>query len=108
MTVNSEKVLRRQAMASGYVQTKNGLKFQILSQDSFRAFNARISVASEVVNGRNITYEIRGLNTQVSEFMEFAEDEAEPLTTIYGYVPVDVIIDVIEKNGGFDHWRMVF
>jgi len=33
--------------------------------------------------------------------MPFAEDEEAPTETVYGYVPVDIVNQVIQKHGGF-------
>ena len=33
--------------------------------------------------------------------MPFAEDEEAPTKTVYGYVPVDIVNQVIQKHGGF-------
>ena len=32
--------------------------------------------------------------------MDYAENESTPTETVYGYVPVQVIVDVIAKHGG--------
>ena len=32
--------------------------------------------------------------------MPYIEDESSPTKTVYGYVPLDVIVDVINKHGG--------
>ena len=93
-----ENALASCAKSGTHVRTARGLKFSVLSQDSLPA--QFFPVASDAKNGRITSYEVGALSAEVDEFMEFVEDEAEPLTTIYRYVPVDVIIDVIEKNGG--------
>ena len=33
--------------------------------------------------------------------MEYAEQEDKPTETVYGYVPVEIVDQVIEKHGGF-------
>ena len=33
--------------------------------------------------------------------MEYAEQEDKPTDTVYGYVPVEIVDQVIEKHGGF-------
>lgn len=33
--------------------------------------------------------------------LEYAEDVDNPTGTVYGYVPVEVIVALIEKHGGF-------
>lgn len=35
-----------------------------------------------------------------SMLMEYAENSDDPTETVYGYVPVDVVIDVLNKHGG--------
>lgn len=32
--------------------------------------------------------------------MEYAEDPDHPTETVYGYVPVEIVIEIIEKHGG--------
>jgi len=34
--------------------------------------------------------------------MEYAEQEGNPTDTVYGYVPVDIIQEVINNHGGID------
>ena len=36
----------------------------------------------------------------VDELMEYAETPSEPTETVYGYVPVQVLNDVVNKHGG--------
>jgi hypothetical protein len=36
----------------------------------------------------------------VPEFMPYAEDPDRPTDTVYGYVPVQVVIDAINSRGG--------
>ena len=36
------------------------------------------------------------------ELMEFAENENDPTGTVYGYVPIELIHEVVEKHGGID------
>ena len=36
----------------------------------------------------------------IQELLDYAEDPESPTATVYGYVPVEVINDVISKNGG--------
>ena len=54
-------------------------------------------------NGIDISYtsvEI-GFPTEKEDLlMDWAEDGDKPTETVYGYVPVSVVIDVIEKHGG--------
>ena len=39
-------------------------------------------------------------NRLIPEILEFAEDQDSPKDTVYGYVPVDVLNEVIKKAGG--------
>ena len=34
--------------------------------------------------------------------MEYAEDASIPTGTVYGYVPIEVVAEVIERHGGFE------
>lgn len=36
----------------------------------------------------------------IKEIMEYAEEPYKPLDAIYGYVPVDIVQEVIDKHGG--------
>lgn len=36
-----------------------------------------------------------------SLIMDYAEDSSDPTGTVYGYVPVSIVDEVIEKHGGF-------
>ena len=54
-------------------------------------------------NGFNISYtsvEIGFPSEKEDLLMDWAEDGDKPTETVYGYVPVSVVIDVIEKHGG--------
>lgn len=43
-----------------------------------------------------------GYPTQkVEAFMPFAEDADRPTETVYGYVPLDVVVETIVEHGGF-------
>ena len=37
---------------------------------------------------------------EVSELMPYAEDSDRPTDTVYGYVPIEVVEDVIKQHGG--------
>lgn len=32
--------------------------------------------------------------------LDYAEDPGEPTETVYGYVPIDIVVKLIEKHGG--------
>lgn len=44
--------------------------------------------------------EIGGVSKIEPLLMEFAENAANPLTTVYGWVPTEVVWEVVEKHGG--------
>ena len=39
-------------------------------------------------------------NQEVKELMQYAEDYENPTDTVYGYVPVEVVEEVIKQHGG--------
>lgn len=45
-----------------------------------------------------------GFPTQrpTDEIMEFAEDESQPTRTVYGYVPIEMVDELIAVHGGID------
>jgi hypothetical protein len=45
-------------------------------------------------------WEIGFPSKAIPEILEWAEDPEDPTETVYGYVPVDVILDVIKARGG--------
>lgn len=36
---------------------------------------------------------------------DYAENPNEPTSTVYGYVPVEIVDQLLEKHGGIDHWE---
>lgn len=36
--------------------------------------------------------------------LEYAEEPLRPLNTVYGYVPVTIVDQLLEKHGGIDRW----
>lgn len=44
--------------------------------------------------------ELGNLSETVEEFLPYAENEAWPLFTVYGYVPVETVNAVLAKHGG--------
>lgn len=46
------------------------------------------------------TFEVGFPSEKEDLLMEYAEDPENPTETVYGYVPLDVILKVIEKHGG--------
>lgn len=41
-------------------------------------------------------------NEPVEAWMEYAEDPDRPTTTVYGYVPIEVVEVVLDQHGGID------
>jgi hypothetical protein len=39
---------------------------------------------------------------RVERFMKYAEDESNPTETVYGYVPLEVVAEVVKDHGGFN------
>ena len=47
------------------------------------------------------TVEVGYPSAYEANIIEYAEEEDSPLTTIYGYVPVEIVDQIIAKHGGF-------
>lgn len=45
-------------------------------------------------------FELGFPSSEESLLLEYAEDRDNPTGTVYGYVPVELINDIIEKHGG--------
>lgn len=47
---------------------------------------------------------------RVEELMEYAEDPTKPVETVYGYVPLEVVVKVVDAHGGIatDEARRAF
>ena len=41
-------------------------------------------------------------HTEIELLMEYAEEPSRPLDTVYRYVPVELVDEIIEENGGID------
>ena len=52
--------------------------------------------------GRFTTMEVGFPTARIEELLDYAEDPDEPTRTVYPYVPVAVINDIINKHGGID------
>ena len=37
--------------------------------------------------------------------LEYAEEEEHPTKTVYGYVPLSIVLQLIEKHGGIDYHK---
>lgn len=40
-------------------------------------------------------------SAKVKAFMPYGSPEDDPLNTVYGYVPIDLVVDTIVAHGGF-------
>jgi hypothetical protein len=38
----------------------------------------------------------------VEAWLEYAEDPDRPTTTVYGYVPIEWVVQVLDQHGGID------
>ena len=45
---------------------------------------------------------------RVEKLMEWAEDDDKPTETVYGWVPLEVVAEVVEDHGGFKEVVMSF
>jgi hypothetical protein len=71
----------------------NGLSFSAQA-------NAGAYCSPRQDNGPWNQVEIGFPSIAVEEFMEFAENSADPTGTVYGWVPVEIVEAVVQKNGG--------
>jgi hypothetical protein len=51
-------------------------------------------------NGPWTAVEVGFPSEKVDEFMQYAENADDPTGTVYGWVPVEVVEQVVEKHGG--------
>lgn len=56
--------------------------------------------SKDLQDGDYSKVELGNLSETVEEFLPYAENEARPLFTIYGYVPVETVDAVLAKHGG--------
>ena len=54
-------------------------------------------------SGEYETVEIGGLHKAEELFMPYAEEPKKPIKTVYAYVPVSVVEEVIAKHGGVNY-----
>jgi hypothetical protein len=38
--------------------------------------------------------------------MPYVDDDSKPLNTVYGYVPIDIVEEIVARHGGIDHAKM--
>ena len=53
-------------------------------------------------NGLYYEAEIGFPSEKIEKLMPYAEDPENPTETVYGYVPLHIIDDIIEEHGGFE------
>lgn len=56
--------------------------------------------SKDLQDGDYSKVELGNLSETVEEFLPYAENEARPLSTVYGYVPVETVDAVLAKHGG--------
>lgn len=56
--------------------------------------------SKDLQDGDYSKVELGNLSETVEEFLPYAENEARPLFTVYGYVPVETVDAVLAKHGG--------
>ena len=60
----------------------------------------RCRPSKDLQDGDYSKVELGNLSETVEEFLPYAENEARPLFTVYGYVPVETVDAVLAKHGG--------
>jgi len=53
------------------------------------------------------TVELGYPSEKIEEWMKYCEDEKNPLDTVYGYVPIETVQEVIKKHGGIDYKKSI-
>ena len=56
--------------------------------------------SKDLQDGDYSKVELGNLSETVEEFLPYAENEARPLFTVYGYVPIETVNAVVAKHGG--------
>lgn len=56
--------------------------------------------SKDLQDGDYSKVELGNLSETVEEFLPYAENEACPLFTVYGYVPIETVNAVLAKHGG--------
>ena len=84
--------------------TYEGIRPYVICNDGFEVSvqASEYHYCSPRVNGAEVydSVELGFPNMEDSLIMEYAEDTGNPTGTVYGYVPVGVVNELIEKHGG--------
>lgn len=84
--------------------TFEGIRPHLICNDGFEVSvqASEYHYCSPRVNGAAIynTVELGFPNMEDSLIMEYAENPYNPTGTVYGYVPVSIVNELIEKHGG--------
>ena len=68
---------------------------------SIQASSMHYCIPNEDLSDGNYSkVELSYLSEEVEEFLPYAENEARPLFTVYGYVPIETVNAVLAKHGG--------
>lgn len=84
-----ERVVPRLVCKDGFSMSVQASSYHYCSPREDNAFNY-------------MSVEVGYPTERVEELMEYAEDPADPLGTVYGWVPVEVVNKVINQHGGID------
>lgn len=57
-------------------------------------------------NGKYTALELGFPNEEDELINDFAEDPIDPTDTVYGYVPIEIVDELIIKHGGIDFEKM--
>ena len=57
-------------------------------------------------SGPYSSFEIGFPSEKIDKIMEYAEDPESPTATVYGYVPSQVVLEIIQDNQGIDYEAM--
>jgi len=77
-----------------FIECNSGLKLSVQASRSHYCA-PRIDKANFYVE-----VEVGFPSEKIEELMPFAEREDDPTGTVYGYVPIEIVEAVVEKNGG--------
>lgn len=74
----------------------NGDKLSVQASDGHYSF-------PRSMKGPYTQVEIGFPAEKIEKLMPYAEEPENPTETVYGYVPIEILIEVIEDFGGFTH-----